>query len=41
MTSREKVFACGDIAGNERTVAWAARAGRNAAEAISEYLESK
>ena len=38
-TSKEKIFAGGDLAGNKATVAWAARAGRDAAEAIEEYLK--
>ena len=38
MTSQEGVFAGGDIIGQKATVAWAARAGRNAAEAIEKYL---
>lgn len=38
MTSQEGVFAGGDIIGQKATVAWAARAGRNAAEAIDKYL---
>ena len=38
-TSNPKIFAGGDIASSKGTVAWAARAGREAAEAISEYLE--
>lgn len=37
-TSREKVFAGGDLAGAKGTVAWAARAGRDAAEEIKKYL---
>lgn len=37
-TSREKVFAGGDLAGAKGTVAWAARTGRDAAECIKEYL---
>lgn len=37
-TSREKVFAGGDLAGAKGTVAWAARTGRDAAEEIQEYL---
>ena len=37
-TSCEKVFAAGDVAGTESTVAWAARAGRNVAEKIAQYL---
>ena len=37
-TSRNKVFAGGDLAGSKGTVAWAARAGRDAAEAIKEFL---
>lgn len=39
MTSQEGIFAGGDIIGQKATVAWAARAGRNAAEAIDEYLD--
>ncbi len=39
MTSRNKVFACGDLIGTEATVAWAARSGRNAAEKMYEFLE--
>lgn len=38
MTSEKGVFAGGDIAGSKSTVAWAARAGRNASEAIHKYL---
>ena len=38
-TSREKIFAGGDLAGDRATVAWAARAGRDAAVAIEEYLK--
>lgn len=37
-TSREKIFAGGDLAGSKGTVAWAARAGRNAADSIQKYL---
>lgn len=37
-TSKEKVFAGGDLAGSIGTVAWAARAGREAAESIKDYL---
>ncbi len=33
-TSNEKIYAGGDAAGDKGTVAWAARAGRDAAEAI-------
>lgn len=40
-TSKEKVFASGDIAGEKKTVAWAARSGRNAAEKIHQYLNKK
>lgn len=39
MTSQEGIFAGGDIIDQKATVAWAARAGRNAAEAIDEYLD--
>lgn len=38
-TSNPKIFAGGDIAGSKGTVAWAARSGRDAANAIIEYLE--
>ena len=37
-TSCEKVFAAGDVAGTESTVAWAARDGRDVAEKIAQYL---
>ena len=39
MTSREKVFAGGDLAKCKGTVAWAARSGRDAAESIKKHLE--
>lgn len=38
-TSKTKIFAGGDIAGEKGTVAWAARSGRNAAKSIMEYLK--
>ncbi len=38
-TSNRKVFAGGDIIGQKATVAYAARAGRDAAESIIEYLK--
>ena len=37
-TSKEKVFAGGDLAGTKGTVAFASRAGRDAAYAIMKYL---
>ena len=40
-TSKEKVFAGGDLAGTKGTVAFAARAGRDAAYAIMKYLKDK
>ncbi len=40
-TSKEKVFAGGDVAGTISTVAFASRAGRDAAYAIMKYLESE
>lgn len=40
-TSRMKVFAGGDLIGKKATVAWAARAGRDAAEEIDKFLENK
>lgn len=38
-TSKPKIFAGGDLIGETSTVAWAARSGRNSAEAIIKYLE--
>lgn len=38
-TSKQNVFSGGDVAGNIGTVAWASRAGRDAAYAILEYLK--
>lgn len=38
-TSNEKVFAGGDIIGQKATVAFAAKAGRDAAESIVKYLK--
>lgn len=38
-TSNPKIFAGGDLAGAKGTVAWAARSGRNAANAIIEFLQ--
>ena len=40
MTSRNKVFASGDISGAKSTVAWAARSGRDAAEKIEKFLKA-
>lgn len=40
-TSHEKVFAGGDIVGQNSTVAWAASDGRKVANKIMEYLEAK
>ena len=40
-TSIPKVFAIGDIAGNTKTVAWAARSGRNIAENIIKIINKK
>ncbi len=37
-TNNPKIFAGGDVAGTKSTVSWAARAGRNAAYAIINYL---
>ncbi len=39
-TSNSKIFAGGDIARAKGTVAWAARSGRDGAEAIMEYLNN-
>ena len=36
--SRKKVYAGGDLAGDKGTIAWAAKAGRDAAESIKEDL---
>lgn len=38
-TSNPKIFAGGDIVGAKGTVAWAARSGRDASNAIIEYLQ--
>ena len=40
-TSDPQIFSGGDVAGTKSTVAFAARAGRNAAFAIMNYLEDK
>ena len=40
-TSHEKVFAGGDVAGQNSTVAWAARDGREIANKIAEYLNDQ
>lgn len=39
MTSKDKVFAGGDLSGTKATVAWAARSGREAAYEIIKFLE--
>ena len=39
-TSKENVFAGGDVAAAKSTVAFAARSGRNAAKNIKEFLKS-
>lgn len=39
-TSKEKIFAGGDVAAAKSTVAFAARSGRNAAKNIKEFLKS-
>lgn len=39
MTSKEKIFAGGDLAGKKATVAWASRSGRDAAEGMMKFLE--
>ncbi len=38
-TSKEKIFAGGDLSGEKATVAWASRAGRDAANGIMRFLE--
>ena len=38
ITSKKGIFAGGDLIGTKSTVAWAARSGRNASEAIKKYL---
>jgi len=38
MTSKDGVFAGGDLSGTKSTVAWAARSGREAAKAIEKYF---
>ena len=37
-TSKEKIYAGGDLAGDKGTVAWAAKAGRDVAEIIAENI---
>lgn len=39
MTSKEKIFAGGDLGGEKQTVAWASRSGRDAANGIMKFLE--
>lgn len=39
MTSKKGIFACGDLAGVKATVAYAARSGRDAANAIINYIK--
>lgn len=39
MTSKNKVFAGGDLSGTKATVAWASRSGRDASIKIMEFLE--
>ncbi len=39
MTSKNKVFAGGDLSGTKATVAWASRSGRDASVKIMEFLE--
>ena len=40
-TTNPKIFAGGDIAGCKGTVAWASRSGRDSANSIEEYLQSR
>lgn len=40
-TSKENIFAGGDLAGNNKTVAFASKSGRDAAANIIKYLETK
>ncbi len=40
-TTNPKVFAGGDNIGQKGTVAWAAKSGRKASEAIEKFLEGK
>ena len=39
MTSKRKIFAGGDLSGTKATVAWASRSGREAANAIMQFLK--
>lgn len=39
MTSKENVFAGGDLSGTKATVAWASRSGREASKEIMKFLE--
>ena len=40
MTSRKKVFACGDMRRGQSLVVWAIREGRAAAQAVDDFLET-
>ena len=40
-TSRERVFACGDMRRGQSLVVWAIREGRECAEAVNAYLEAE
>lgn len=40
MTSKNKVFAGGDLSGTKATVAWASRSGRDASVGIMKFLEN-
>lgn len=39
MTSRNKIFAGGDLSGTKATVAWASKSGREAANSIIKFIE--
>lgn len=39
MTSRNKIFAGGDLSGTKATVAWASKSGREAANSIMKFIE--
>jgi glutamate synthase (NADPH/NADH) small chain len=40
-TSRERIFACGDMRRGQSLVVWAIREGRDCAEAVNAFLEAR
>lgn len=40
-TSRDRIFACGDMRRGQSLVVWAIREGRECAEAVNAYFEAE